>query len=381
MSRLAKTIKSIVLASTFALGGMSAAWAAENDALKLAWTFETGAPLNFAPVVAGDKVLTTPLGGHLYALDAATGKVKWEYNPPEGVWDRSHETDGENVYVCLQGGKLAALDAANGKELWRTELGINCQRQGHIAGDTIYVPTTFVGIGLPGTPLTGAKLFAVNRADGKIKWSFTSETYLLQTPTTNSDTVFVGGSYKDPNFKEEEGGPARYYALDAKTGEKKWEMLSVDGLVKALYATEEVLSFIAYQDFIQTFDAKTGKFLWKRDTENWTPSLTGKDGVVYFGSANTFVHAWAAKDGKVLWRYNIPGGRAFDYLLIKPILTDGRLYFMSQRGYVYALDPKDAKELWAYSTGMNSRVGISVGNGHIYMGDKDGRVYGYKILK
>lgn len=385
MVRLINKIKIATLACTVGLMSVglmpsSAASAAEGDALKLAWTYETGKPVNIAPLVAGDRVLTVATDGPLIAFDAATGEVKWKYAPKEGVWDRGFSAYGEQIFVCIGDGKLVALNRADGAQQWTADLGINCQRPAHFDDDAIFVSTTFVGPGLPADPLTGAKLFSINRADGKINWSYTTGDYLLQTATSYGDTVYVAGNYIDPNFTADDGGPARYYALDKATGQHKWTHVSVEGTPKALYATKDILTFVAYQDFVYGLDTATGEVVWKRDSENWTPSLTGYGDMVYFGSATTYVHAWSTKDGSELWRYNIPG-RPFDYLLIKPIVDGDKLYFMSQRGFVYAVDRHKGEQIWSYPTGMNSRVGISFGEGHLYMGDKNGRIYGFKIMK
>lgn len=384
MSRLVTIIKKAtracalsLLASTLGIGLASAA---ESEALKLAWSHDTGKAINIAPLVAGDLVLTVPTDGPLMAFDALTGQVKWTYAPQEGVWNRGFSAYGEQVFVCIEGGKMVALNRADGKHQWTADLGINCQRRAHFADDAIFVSTTFVGPGLPADPLTGAKLFSINRADGKINWSYTTEEYLLQTATSYGDTVYVAGSYSDPSYTAEEGGPARYHALDKATGQHKWTHVSIEGTPKALYATKDILNFVAYQDFIYGLDTATGDVVWKRDSENWVPSITGYGDMIYFGSATTYVHAWSIHDGKELWRYNIPG-RPFDYLLIKPIVDGDKLLFMSQRGFVYAVDRLKGEQLWTYPTGMNSRVGISHGNGHLYMGDKDGRIYAYKIMR
>jgi len=390
MARLLSTLKLILLACALVLPSFTTASAAKPDddprrkldenALELAWTVDTGRPINIAPLPAGDLVLTVPEGGPLLALDALTGKQKWEYAPQEGVWDRSFSTFGEQVFVCLRGGKMAALNRADGSLQWTAELGIDCHRRAHFSGDTMFVSTTFVGSGLPADILTGAKLYSINMADGKINWSFTSSEFLLQTATSFGDTVYVAGNYVDPSFTADDGGPAHYYALDKTSGTVKWTHTSIEGTPKALYATKDRLVFVAYQDFLYGLDTTTGDVVWKRDSENWTPSLIGEGDVVYFSSATTFVYAWSVEDGNELWRYNIPG-RKFDYLLIKPIIDGQRLYFMSQRGYVYALDKTKGEEIWSYPTGMNSRVGISFNKDHFYMGDRKGRVYGYKILK
>lgn len=351
-----------------------------GDALRLSWTAETGKPIHLAPVVVGHHVLVIPRDGPLIAYDSENGRIKWTYDPAVKIWDRSLGSDGERAFVCHRNGEIAALDTKDGSLLWTQTLGINCQRPPFSSNGVLYVATTFVGPGLPSNTLSGAKLFTLNPQDGSIIWEFKTGNYLLQTPFEESGTVYVAGSYVNPAVNVEEGGPARFYALDNRTGEQKWIFESDDGFTKALYATEDNLAFIGYQDFLSGLDAKTGKRVWRRDTGNWVPSLAGKDNVVYFGSANTKVHAWNMASGESVWEYNIPTG-SFNYLLIKPVFTDDRMYFMSQQGDVFALDLKSGKELWSYPTKMTARIGLEVGDKALYMGDQEGRVYAYKILR
>lgn len=382
-----KTLKSKVLACAVALGALTGAHHAladssDDEYFTHAWTVNIGKKIHIAPLITPDKVVSAAEDGPLHAMDPNTGKTLWTYSPPEGVWERGYNYNDGRIIVCVKGGKLAALDNADGKELWKIDLGINCQRPQHFDGNTVYVPTTYVGPGLSADPLTGAKLFAIEAATGKVMWVHEGKEFLYQTPTSNSDTLFLAGTYKDYSFDTDEGGPAGFYALDKNTGAVKWAFDNHDGTPKALYATEDRLAVIAYQDFIQGYDTKTGELLYRRDTGNWVPSLVGRNNTVYFGSANTFVHAWAVEDAKTKWMYSIPGA-AFDYLLIKPYFEGDRLYFLSQRGYLYALNA-DTGELIARELSeknLKSYAGMSLGHGHIYIGGLYGDVHAYKILK
>ena len=353
---------------------------AGGDAMKLAWSVETNKPISIPPVVSGNIVMVVPKGRPLLAFSAADGSQLWEYDPGKTIWNRSLESDGTRAFVCTKGGMIAAVDITNGKQLWQTALGIDCQRQPHISGDNIYVSTTFVGPGIETQTYTGAKMFSLNPENGNINWSFETDTYLLQTPFHIGNTVYVGGSYRDPEFDNEEGGPIRFYALNSKSGKSKWVYESEDGLPKALYATDKRLVYVGYEDYLIGVDTATGKKVWRRDTGNWVPSLNGLGDVVYYGSANTKVHAWDTLTGKPHWKFNIPGG-AFNYLLGRPVFKDGRFYFMSQKGTVFALDIDDGEEIWSQPTGMNSRTGLSVSGKTLYMGDSNGRVYAYDVLK
>ena len=382
MARLINKIRFIILA--FAMLGLTVpglnSAAAEDDTLKLAWSVDVGGKILLTPVVAGNKVLVVPAGGPLMALDAATGEVQWKYAPTEGVWNRGLKADGTQVFVCLKGGKMAALNVSDGTEQWKIDLGINCPRPQHVSGDAVYVSTAFVGAGLPGKPLTGAKFFSIDRATGKINWTFTSDNFLLQTASSYGDTVYVSGGYIDPDFVGDEGGADRFQALDRKTGQVKWTHESIDGLPKTIYATQNELVYIAYQDYAYGLDASTGKQLWKSNTSNWVPALVGKGNTVYMGAANTDVYALSTPDGERLWIYNIPGG-TFNYVLQAPFIVGDTLYFITQKGHIYALDRNKGTPLWMHETGEIIRIGISVSDGVIYAGDINGRVFAYNIMK
>ena len=369
-----------IFAGTAVWLGLSTASTAGGDAMKLAWSVETDKPISIAPVISGNTVMVVPKGRPLFAFNVADGSTLWSYDPDRTIWNRSLASDGSRAFICMRGGDIAAIDISSGKQIWQTSLGIECQRQPHISGNTIYVSTTFVGPGIEGDTYTGAKLFSINLKNGIINWSFKTDTYLLQTAFRNGDTVYVGGSYRDPEFDNEEGGPIRFYALNSKTGKSSWIYEAQDGLPKALYATDERLIYVGYEDFLIGVDTTSGKKVWRRDTGNWVPSLAGIGDVVYYGAANTKVHAWDTLTGKPHWKFNIPGG-SFNYLLGTPVFDDGKMYFMSQRGTVFVLDLDDGEEIWSQPTGMKARTGLSISGGKLFMGDSSGRVYAYDILK
>jgi outer membrane protein assembly factor BamB len=169
----------------------------------------------------------------------------------------------------------------------------------------------------------------------------------------------------------------RLYALSARDGSPRWTFESEDGFVKALYATDKVVSFIAYQDFASGVDAQTGELLWRKDTGNWVPSLSGTDNTVYFGSANTVVHALDMNTGEAIWTYNI-GGDTFNYLLGAPVRVQNELYFLTQQGDIIALNASDGTEQWQMASGIaGARDGLTVSGGWIFIGDGEGQLYAY----
>lgn len=191
------------------------------------------------------------------------------------------------------------------------------------------------------------------------------------------ELLYTGGSYYDPSIDVDEGGPMKIYALDAQDGSVYWAYQAEDGFVKAIYAAQEKVVYVAYQDFINGLDSQSVELRWRKDTGNWVPSLVGSGDTVIFGSANTVVYAKDMNNGETLWDYNIPEG-SFNYMLGAPVQVMDVLYFLSQRGDIHALNTLDGTSLWSHSTGIIARVGLSVSGSWLLIGDQDGLVYAYK---
>lgn len=61
------------------------------------------------------------------------------------------------------------------------------------------------------------------------------------------------------------------------------------------------------------------------------------------------------------------------------VLDRGTLYFISQCGDLHALDPADGTLRWRYATQLESRDGIVVGAGHLFVGSVDGAVSAFRL--
>lgn len=350
---------------------------APDESLALAWTVQTDGAINQTPLIVRDTVIVTPSGAPLLALDLETGEELWRFVPAQGVWDRAFASDGKRIFVGLKDKSIAALDASNGKLLWQKDLGINMQVPPLVSDGILYAPTAFVGPELKPDAHGRAKLFALNAKTGEELWVFQSDNYILQTPARNGGVLYLGGNFYDPT-PIDEGGHTRIYALDLATGSPRWTYESEDGFPKRLYATEQALVFVGYQDFMNGVDTGTGELRWRYDTGNWTPSFLGAGDVVYFSSANTLVFALDSNTGEGIWQFNIPEG-TFNYLLDAPVLLDGKLYFLTQQGDFFALNAASGELLWQAATEISAaRTGPAVGNGWLVIGDIEGKVYGYK---
>lgn len=350
--------------------------AVNGETLREAWTHSVGGPINHPPLRVGDTLIVASVGSPLVGLDVETGKIRWQYDSGIRIWERAYASDGERVFIGMDGGRFAALEASSGKVLWETVLGINSQVPPLVAEGVVYASTTFAGPGMISDATRKAKLFALAAEDGRVLWEFESDNYILQSPFKRGDTIYLAGSFKDPRDIDE-GGHMRLYALDAADGSARWQYESDDGFTKQVYATDQVVAYIAYQDFAVGVDAATGELLWRRDTGNWVPTFKGEGNIVYFGSANTTVHAIKMDNGDAAWTYNIPAG-TFNYILGAPVITADELVFLTQHGEIISLDAATGNLRWQFSTGIiSARTGLSASNSWLFIGDADGVVHGF----
>ncbi|MEX2582132.1 MAG: PQQ-dependent dehydrogenase, methanol/ethanol family [Gemmatimonadota bacterium] len=102
------------------------------DQLGLAWSFatDTDRGLEATPLVVDGTIYTTGSWSTVFALDARTGLLLWDWDPEVDravgrlaccdVVNRGAAFYDGKVYVGVLDGRLAALDAATGEVVWET---------------------------------------------------------------------------------------------------------------------------------------------------------------------------------------------------------------------------------------------------------------------
>jgi outer membrane protein assembly factor BamB len=346
-----------------------------EDRLSLKWKFVTAdrlteiAPQEFAaPAVYADTLYIGSASGTLFALRAATGKIRWRQHVG-GVACAPLVSAGV-VYVGTTEGILVALDAQTGKEKWRY------QSRGPIEQTPVATGDLIVGTN------EADQVFAVDAISGKFKWQFKSETPEEYTLRGHAG-VLVDGELLYTGFSN-----GTMVALRKDTGSVAWST-SLKGDADRFVdvdATPLVIGDIVYTSSasggVYALDKTTGLVRWR--VPFWDvalPSSTGNVGgiasdgkTLYVSVADLGTYAIDLQ-GNVLWRVGALGGGEpgtpviFNELLVyslasdglfiahrrtgevveyfdpgdgvsaQPTITaDGRLFVMSNRGILYAFD-------------------------------------------
>ena len=296
------------------------------------------------PVLANGDIYFAPQDGYIYAVDAATGHLRWRFQRTVNVSvsvgiDGYPALDSDTLYVASDGGTVYALDASSGKQRWLFTLP---------AGAHIYAAPA-VGNGRVYVSSGGGDdaFYALDEATGKVAWQFSAPQGFDSYPLLVGETVYAGAN----GFYQ-----ASLYAFDARTGKARWQYQGNDAVI-ARPAIDGGHLFVAARDGTLTeLDGQTGKPGWHTSLgaggQNGGALLpTGaapvvSDGVVYLGGESGVVAALDEATGAVKWKQTVNG--AVDSA---PTVANGAVFVTTEKGSVYAFRASDGALSWKYDDG------------------------------
>lgn len=125
----------------------------------------TPAAIYGSPLVAGDLVYVGGYNGKIYAINSASGALRWVY-PREGslkpIVSGVVAAPGKIYFGCSDG-KVYALDAATGDKQWEFATGGKIWSTPAIDDQTLYIGSF------------DKKLYALSASDGSKQWEFEAE--------------------------------------------------------------------------------------------------------------------------------------------------------------------------------------------------------------
>ncbi|HEY1986713.1 MAG TPA: PQQ-binding-like beta-propeller repeat protein [Terracidiphilus sp.] len=345
------------------------------------WVYAAKARITSSPAVAGGLVYVGAFDGNFYAVDEATGKLKWTFKTggerrfsathlhgsqpatetmPD-PWDcylSSPLVWKDAVYFGSGDGSVYALDAATGALKWKFKTGDVVHASPAIADGLVFIGSW------------DSYMYALDAATGAEKWRFkTGEDPDMhnQQGIQSSAAVMDGMVYFGCR-------DAHLYAVDEKTGEKKWSYSTKGSWVITSPAVRDGKVYFATSDTGQLYaaDGKTGNILFSVDLKGWpvfaSPAIAGD--TMYVGSTAGTVSAVDLKSQSVGWTFATENakknGPAYTKSDGKPDyehVFDSDFYDDIMAGYV---------KLQAMGPILSSPVVV---DNVIYVGGVDGNVY------
>ena len=298
------------------------------------------------PLVAGGKVYTLGAEGHLFCLDAATGKVIWSRELKKDLGIRSpvwgfagHPLlDGQRL-ICLAGGDgstVVAFDKDSGKELWRA---LSAREPG-------YCPPMIYEAGGRRQLIVWhpESLNSLDPETGKLFWSepFAVRAGLsLATPRKLGDLLFITAFYNGPIMMKLDATKPVATVLwrGASNSEKDTDKLH--GLMCTPFLEDgHIYGVCSYGQF-RCLRADTGERVW----ESLVPTGAADE------KNRRWANAFIVKNGDRFFLYNEKG----DLIIAK----------LSPRGYeeisrAHLLDPTNTaagrKIVWSHPAFANRCV-------------------------
>lgn len=287
--------------------------------LGLAWFFATGTRrgLEATPVVVDGVMYATGTWSRVYALDAATGKLIWSYDPQVprrwgayaccDVVNRGVAVWQGRVYVGTLDGRLVALEAATGKPLWSVMTVPAGQPYTITMAPRVIHGKVILGNGGAEYPGVRGYVSAYDGADGHLVWRF----------------------YTVPGASAPAEGAAMAQARRTWPDER-WQMTGGGGTV---------WNDIAYDPQLNLVYFGTG------NPSPWNSVIRNGD-----GKDNLFTDSIVALDadsGAYRWHFQTTPADAWDYdadenLVLATLKIDGRprrvVMQANKNGFFYLLD-------------------------------------------
>jgi outer membrane protein assembly factor BamB len=299
------------------------------------WAFDAGAPIASTPAVAEGMVFFGTRTGRYLALDARRGTVRWQLaTGPDQPLPWGHESGdvytsspayAQGVLVFGAGdGHVYAVTAATGKVRWRAATGGRVRSSPAVDGGTVVVGSA------------DGDVYAFDLATGRRRWRFATQGASLNSgdfgfdrrtvqssPAVANGTVFIGAR------------DGFLYALDAATGALRWR---VDHHVSWVNSSPAVADGVVYDGssdahFEQAVEALSGRELWRTPTEVpvWSSAAVAGTTLCY-GDGAGLVHVADRRTGRDLAIFRT-GGKVFG----SPVVSGALLFVGGTDGAVYAL--------------------------------------------
>jgi outer membrane protein assembly factor BamB len=315
------------------------------------WNYTTGADgVPGSPAVVNGIVYIGSDDGNLYALNATTGTLIWNYTVgPPG--QSSPAVANGIVYIAAGYYYFYALNATTGTLIWKIPLGAGMFYSPAVAGGIVYVSST-----ADSTPPFPAMVYALNASSGARVWSYIIpyRDVVESSPAVAGGIVYVGVW----------GGTV--YALNATTGAQVWSQTI--GL-PVFYSSPAVVDGLLYEgggDYVYALNATTGALVWMYLTGGWVESSPAvAKGTVYVGSLDHDVYALKASTGAQVWNYTTGGTVGSS-----PAVANGTVYVGSWDDNIYALNAATGALVWKYAAGapMAEESSPAIVNGAVYVG-------------
>jgi outer membrane protein assembly factor BamB len=277
--------------------------------------------------------------GKLYAIDAQTGQLRWNYEGGDSIVS-SPVAANSTLYFGSWAKKLLALDVLSGELKWSYET------EGEINSAPVVISETVCFGSWDG------RLYALDAISGRLKWTCETHSRILCSPAARSSMVYFGS---------EDG---TWYAVDIDTGDIKWsytrELAGEDDKelgYRCAGVANALVYFIGTDDKLYALDAENGQHMWtyydkeayEEDSLGGVDNVcVGQEGLALCSGSSIGVCLLDGKTGELVWSRKELGEVGTTISGSLACIADGAVYAFADE-MIVAFDVMTAKVIWRYS--------------------------------
>jgi outer membrane protein assembly factor BamB len=348
---------------------------------ELKWKFETAGRITSSPAVSGGLVFFGSFDSNFYAVDVATGKLKWKFKTDgERRFAASHLRGAEPaaetmpdpfdfylsspvvsngaVYFGSGDTNIYALEAASGTLKWKFKTGDVVHASPAISDGTLFVGSW------------DSFFYALDAATGKEKWRFkTGEDQKIHNQVGIQSSAAVADGVVYFGCRD-----SKFYAVDATTGKLVWSFDNKGSWVIGSPAVQDGKVYFATSDsgLFYALDAKSGAILFSLDNKHWpmfsSPAVSGD--TLYIGSHEGKLLAIDLKAQKFTWSFETEGHKQNGSTYTK--LDGSPKYEAAFTDFFYDDMVHGVQKMMAVGAILSSPA---IANGTIYIASTDGNIY------
>jgi outer membrane protein assembly factor BamB len=261
-----------------------------------------------SPAVVGREIVYHSMDGHVFVLDRATGRLKWQTaigSPIESSPIVRHGVD----YFGAWNGRLYALDLRTRKLRWTRSLGAKITSSAAIGGSTLYIGDY------------GGRVWALSPRNGRTRWVRSVNGRVYGTPAVAGGRVFVPSST---------GGSLTAYSTG---GRYLWRITTGSYVYSSPAVWRGRVFFGSYNGAFYGASAANGRVIWRVGTGGAISGAAAVvDGVAYAGSFAGRIVGVDVRTGRVLIRFS-----AGQYV---PVSGNGMRLLFHGYSRLYAVEPR-----------------------------------------
>jgi outer membrane protein assembly factor BamB len=275
------------------LAGLGEVRAVSLTTGKTIWSKRSEYRFAGGPSTDGKRVLVGTLDGDVLAFDAADGEALWSAEVTSEVL-AAPTFAGDLGIICSNDGRITALDLSTGKRSWQVDrdvplLSLRGGASAMVDGDTLYVPSD------------SGKVFALNLADGAIKWE---QAVNISNGRNELERIadIDGGSVLASGDLFVAGYNGQTSAVAAGSGSTLWTYQGPS--VVGLTVDERRVYLTNNQSEVVALDRRSGAEIWKQSALLnrflTKPAVAGDKVVV--GDLEGYLHALDLETGAIVGR-------------------------------------------------------------------------------